>query len=68
MISCDQPITDTKKPQSCLLEFMLLENGHLHSCMLLVVSLLPINYFSEIFVGIMLYDRHVCRPHAGELK
>lgn len=41
-------------------------HGQLHAPYCVSSTSLPIKYLSEIFVGVMLCDRHVC--HAGELK
>lgn len=71
MISHDQPITNTKKPPVLSVRvYFVKERAHtqLHAPCCLPAMRLPINYFSEIFVGIVLCDRHVCPPHAGELK
>lgn len=72
MIRHDQPITNTKKknPALSIRVCFVRERAHtqLHAPSCASATTLPINCFSEIFVGIMLCDRHVCPPHAGELK
>lgn len=70
MIRHDQPITSKKPPVLSIRVYFVRERAHTQLCApsCLPATRLPINCFSEIFVGIMLCDRHVCPLHAGELK